>query len=231
MKFIQPVFVRIIFSLTLTALVAFGANAQVQPADGAITQAQAHIKSKGIDKGNDAWRVRLPKFTPLKFTGGVNYFWNVETNKGTMKIQLMHETAPNHVSSTIYLTELGFYDDLTFHRVIPGFMAQGGCPLGRGHGGPGYNYDGEFKGKTKHNKRGVLSMANTGRPTSDGSQFFILFGQAPHLDGKHTIFGQVVEGLDVLDKLEAAGSRRGTTSEPLKMVKSTISTEAAPVEK
>ena len=126
-----------------------------------------------------------------------------------------------HVSNFIYLARLGFYDDMPFHRVITGFMAQGGCPLGTGTGNPGYSFDGEFGGSAKHDKAGRLSMANAG-PGSDGSQFFLTFVPTPHLDGKHTIFGQVVEGMDTLKKLEAGGSQTGRTTEPLTMEKVTI---------
>jgi cyclophilin family peptidyl-prolyl cis-trans isomerase len=146
----------------------------------------------------------------------------METNKGPIQIELMPDAAPMHVTSFIYLSRLGFYDGLSFHRVIPGFMAQGGDPLGNGMGGPGYKYDGEFSSpKAKHSAPGMLSMANAG-PGTDGSQFFITFVPTPFLDGKHTVYGKVVEGMDNLKKLEAAGSQSGKTSEPLKIEKVTI---------
>jgi cyclophilin family peptidyl-prolyl cis-trans isomerase len=110
---------------------------------------------------------------------------------------------------------------LAFHRVITGFMAQGGCPLGTGTGGPGYQYGGEFSPSVKHNTPGLLSMANAG-PNTDGSQFFLTFVPTPWLDGKHTVYGKVVEGLDTLSKLEAAGSESGRTSEPLRIESVTI---------
>jgi peptidylprolyl isomerase len=131
-----------------------------------------------------------------------------------------------HVSSTIYLTTLGFYDDLIFHRVIPGFMAQGGDPTGTGAGNPGYKYDGEFsnnfEGELGHNQAGRLSMANAG-PGTDGSQFFLTFKPTPFLDGKHTVFGQVVNDLEgSLTKIEALGSRSGRTKKAIKIIKATI---------
>jgi cyclophilin family peptidyl-prolyl cis-trans isomerase len=132
-----------------------------------------------------------------------------------------------HVSSTIYLTRLGFYDDTIFHRVIPRFMAQGGDPTGTGRGGPGYKYEGEFDASVKHNRPGLLSMANAG-PDTDGSQFFITFVATPHLNGKHTIFGRVVEGMDTVKELEKLGSRNGTPREELQLEKATIAVEDAP---
>jgi cyclophilin family peptidyl-prolyl cis-trans isomerase len=117
---------------------------------------------------------------------------------------------------------MGFYDGIVFHRVITKFMAQGGCPLGNGSGGPAYGFNGEFSPTVKHNRPGLLSMANTGQPNSDGSQFFLTFVPTPWLDGKHTLFGEVVSGMDVLKALEAKGSQSGATSEKLMMTKVTI---------
>jgi cyclophilin family peptidyl-prolyl cis-trans isomerase len=108
--------------------------------------------------------------------------------------------------------------------VIDGFMAQGGCPLGTGTGGPGYKYDGEFSRAVRHDRKGLLSMANAG-PGTDGSQFFLTFVPTPHLDGKHTIFGEVTEGMDTLSALEQRGTRSGTTTEPLKMIRTSIEVE------
>jgi cyclophilin family peptidyl-prolyl cis-trans isomerase len=129
-----------------------------------------------------------------------------------------------HVSSTIYLARLGFYDEIIFHRVITGFMAQGGDPLGRGTGGPGYNYGGEFSRQARHDRPGLLSMANAG-PGTDGSQFFLTFVPTPHLDDNHTIFGKIVEGMEVLREIEKRGSQSGSTSEELVMRSTAISVE------
>jgi cyclophilin family peptidyl-prolyl cis-trans isomerase len=145
----------------------------------------------------------------------------MKTNKGPVTIQLLPDVAPMHVTNFIYLTKLGFYDGIKFHRVITNFMAQGGDPLGNGTGGPGYQFDGEFSDKAKHDKGGKLSMANAG-PGTDGSQFFLTFVPTPWLDGKHSIFGEVTEGMETLKALEAAGSQSGATSEPLKMEKVTV---------
>jgi peptidylprolyl isomerase len=175
-----------------------------------------------IDKADPHWKTQLKKPPLLKFMQDKDYFWDLKTNQGELTIKLFTDSAPMHVSSTIYLTELGFYDDLTFHRVIPGFMAQGGDPVGNGTGNPGYKYDGEFDGETSHNEAGMLSMANSG-PGTDGSQFFITFIPTPFLDGKHTVFGKVVSDVDnSLAKIEALGSRRGRTEEEIKIIKASI---------
>lgn len=170
------------------------------------------------------WKVKLTKPELKQFDPNTDYFWVLETNKGTIKIKLMPDVAPMHVTSTIFLTEKGFYDGTIFHRVIPEFMAQGGDPIGTGTGGPGYQYAGETNPNVKHDRPFLVSMANAG-PNTDGSQFFITFKATPWLDGKHTIFGEVVEGQDVVKKLEAAGTPQGTTKEELKIIKATIETK------
>jgi cyclophilin family peptidyl-prolyl cis-trans isomerase len=192
--------------------------------DVAIAAIDAFIAEKNIDKSASGWKTRLPKPPKVDFDSGKTYYWNLETNVGAIKIKLMPDVAPMHVSSTIYLTRLGFYDDVPFHRVITGFMAQGGDPLGRGTGGPGYKYAGEFDSKVRHDKPGILSMANAG-PGTDGSQFFITFVKTPHLDDRHTIFGEVVEGMNTVKELEKRGSRSGRPSEPLKIESAKITVE------
>ncbi|MBX2943471.1 MAG: peptidylprolyl isomerase [Cyclobacteriaceae bacterium] len=124
----------------------------------------------------------------------------IHTNKGTMKVEFFEKDAPNTVKNFTDLAEKGFYDGLTFHRVIPNFVIQGGCPDGTGAGGPGYKIDCELNGENQYHDRGVLSMAHAGRNTG-GSQFFICHGRdnTKHLDRNHTVFGKVVEGLDVID--------------------------------
>ncbi len=122
---------------------------------------------------------------------------------GVMKGELYPEIAPKTVENFIKLAEEGFYDGLIFHRVIPGFMIQGGCPDGTGMGGPGYSIEGEFtangfKNDLKH-ARGVMSMARAMDPNSAGSQFFIMVADAPHLDGQYAAFGKIIEGMDVAD--------------------------------
>ena len=126
-------------------------------------------------------------------------------NGDIMKAELYPEIAPNTVKNFVDLINRGFYDGLIFHRVIPGFMIQGGCPEGNGMGGPGYSIKGEFsrngfKNELKHTK-GVLSMARTMDPNSAGSQFFIMVEDAPHLDDQYASFGKVIEGMKVVDKI------------------------------
>jgi peptidyl-prolyl cis-trans isomerase B (cyclophilin B) len=123
----------------------------------------------------------------------------IETNMGMIKLKFYPDVAPNHCRNFIRLAKDGFYDNLIFHRVIKGFMIQGGCPQGTGTGGPGWNLDAEFN-QRKHLK-GTLSMARSTDPNSAGSQFFICLEPQPGLDGKYTVFGQVIEGQDVVDKI------------------------------
>jgi cyclophilin family peptidyl-prolyl cis-trans isomerase len=192
--------------------------------DKAMQTLDEQIAKAKPDKSKAGWRTTLTKPAVLAFDPAQTYYARMVTNKGTILIKLMPQVAPMHVTSFAYLTKLGYYDGLTFHRVIPGFMAQGGCPLGTGTGGPGYQFDGEYSPTVKHNKGGYLSMANAG-PGTDGSQFFLTFVATPWLDGKHSIFGEVVEGTDVLKALEALGSQSGRTSERLTMDKVTIETK------
>ena len=125
------------------------------------------------------------------------------TKKGVMKIEFFEKDAPNTVKNFIDLASDGYYDGLTFHRVIPNFVIQGGCSKGDGTGGPGYQISCELDGENQYHDRGVLSMAHAGRNTG-GSQFFICHSRenTAHLDGNHTVFGKVVEGLDVIDQIK-----------------------------
>ena len=149
---------------------------------------------------------------------------------GVIKAELYPDIAPNTVNNFISLVEKGFYNGLIFHRVIPGFMIQGGCPNGNGMGGPGYQIPGEFTANGFQNDlkhaRGVLSMARAMDPDSAGSQFFIMHEDAPHLDGQYAAFGQVLEGMDVVDRIAAA--KTGWADKPLTpqiMQKVTVDTQ------
>ena len=152
-----------------------------------------------------------------------------ETNQGTIKAELFPDVAPNTVNNFISLVKHGFYDGLISHRVIPGFMIQGGDPQGTGMGGPGYSIKGEFIMNNFNNellhKRGVLSMARSQSPNSAGSQFFIMVDDAPHLNAQYASFGQVIEGMEAVDKIVAA--QRDYNDRPLEnqiMEKVTVET-------
>jgi peptidyl-prolyl cis-trans isomerase A (cyclophilin A) len=152
------------------------------------------------------------------------------TTEGTFKIRLFDEEAPNTVGNFVGLAEgtkeftdpktgqktrRPFFNGLNFHRVIEGFMIQGGCPLGTGTGGPGYKFADEFSAKLRHTKPGLLSMANAG-PNTNGSQFFITLAATPWLDNKHSIFGEVVEGMDVVAKIGSTAT--GANDRPVKPI-------------
>ncbi len=128
----------------------------------------------------------------------------IATEKGDMVVDLYEKDAPKTVANFVKLSKEGFYDGLTFHRVIPDFVIQGGCPDGTGAGGPGYSIDCELDGENQYHDKGVLSMAHAGRNTG-GSQFFVCHSRngTAHLDGNHTCFGKVVEGLDIIDEIQA----------------------------
>ena len=124
----------------------------------------------------------------------------IQTNKGNIHLDLQDEKAPKTVENFTKLVEKGFYDGLKFHRVIDNFMIQTGCPDGRGTGGPGYTFKDEFHPELKHDRPGILSMANAG-PNTNGSQFFITHVPCPWLDNKHAVFGHVTEGQDIVDAI------------------------------
>jgi len=190
-------------------------------ADAAIKAIDAQIAKAAPKKAEAGWRQKLPIPTAVKFDASKQYMAHMMTSKGEIVLKLMPDVAPLHVTNFIYLARMGFYDGLIFHRVIPGFMAQGGCPIGNGAGNPGYGFNGEFSPAARHTRPGMLSTANAG-PGTDGSQFFITFVPTGFLDGKHTIYGEVASGMDVLKALEAKGSPSGATSEKLTITKVTI---------
>lgn len=131
----------------------------------------------------------------------------IKTNKGNMNVEFYEKDAPNTVANFVKLAKDGFYNNLTWHRVLPDFVIQGGCPKGNGTGGPGYSIDCELDGENQYHDRGVLSMAHAGRNTG-GSQFFVCHSRlnTAHLDGNHTCFGKVTDGLEVIDKIRVGDS-------------------------
>ncbi len=135
------------------------------------------------------------------------YTAKMKTDVGTMVIELFADKTPKTVNNFVFLARQGFYDGVIFHRVIANFMAQGGDPTGSGSGGPGYKFADEFHPSLKHDKQGILSMANAG-PGTNGSQFFITHVPTPHLDNRHSVFGQVIEGLDVLMAIKPRDPQR-----------------------
>lgn len=167
-----------------------------------------------------------PAATPAEETAAPkapNPVVRITTSVGDMLVELFEDECPNTVANFIELASKGFYIDMSFHRVIPGFMAQGGCPYSKyensqggqpGTGGPGYRFADEFNPKLKHTGRGILSMANSGANTN-GSQFFITFAATPWLDGHHTVFGKVIKGLEILDKIEKVGTQQGTPTKSI----------------
>ncbi len=142
----------------------------------------------------------------------------IETTMGPVVIELFAREAPGTVDNFLKLAAKGYYDGIVFHRVIPGFMIQTGDPTGTGRGGPGYTIKDEFHPKLRHDKAGVVSMAKTAAPDSGGSQFFITHGPTPHLDDLHSIFGQVIEGLEVVVKIgDAPRDGADRPRSPIKM--------------
>ncbi len=151
------------------------------------------------------------------------YTASMETSCGAIEIELFAKETPITVNSFVFLAREGFYDGLTFHRIVPDFVIQGGDPKGDGTGGPGYQFEDEIVDSLKFDQEGLLAMANSG-PATNGSQFFIVTGQASHLNGKHTIFGKVTKGMEAVDKIKAteADPSTGTPAEKVYIEKVTI---------
>lgn len=195
------------------------------PTDPAMTAIDAFIRESNVNTSGTRWRTSLPKPPRVRFDPAKTYYWKLVTNKGEIRFRMLTDIAPMHVGSTFYLTRLGYYDGLAFHRILKGFMAQGGDPLGNGRGGPGYKYSGEFDDSARHDAAGVLSMANAG-PGTDGSQFFITFGPTPALNDRHTVFGRAEspESLATIKKIESFGAQRdpGRPTEPILIERATI---------
>ncbi len=137
----------------------------------------------------------------MKIDPKKKYIATIETNRGNIELQLSPENAPKTVNNFVFLAREGFYDGVTFHRVINDFMIQGGDPTGSGRGGPGYSFEDETRNNPLKHETGVISMANAG-PNTNGSQFFITHSPQPHLNGKHTVFGKVIAGMDVVNAIK-----------------------------
>lgn len=138
------------------------------------------------------------------------YKVTVDTTKGLIEMELYAQHAPKTVNNFVFLAKKGFYDGVSFHRVIPNFVIQGGDPTGTGRGGPGYHFEDEVEDNPLTHERGVISMANAG-PNTNGSQFFITHSPQTHLNGKHTVFGKVVKGLDIVDEIRVGDKMKRIT--------------------
>ena len=179
--------------IIMTMSMFLGCSSEPEPSESPTQATPSNSQSEqaeGSDK-NDG----LP---PMTIDVNKTYIASIDTEKGTINIELFAKDAPVTVNNFVYLAKEGFYDGTTFHRVIPGFMAQGGDPTGTGSGGPGYTFEDEINEHS--HETGVISMANSGADTN-GSQFFITYAPQPHLDGLHTVFGKVIEGMKVLNRL------------------------------
>ncbi len=139
-----------------------------------------------------------------------SYKVTIETDRGNIELDLYANYAPKTVNNFVFLARQGFYDGVTFHRVISNFMVQGGDPTGTGRGGPGYRFEDEFAGNPLRHETGVISMANAG-PNTNGSQFFITHGPQPHLDNRHTVFGKVTAGQNVVDAIRQGDAMNKVT--------------------
>ena len=190
-------------ALLVLALVGCGADDETTPPASA--EATSTPKPTGGVKQFDA-----PP--PMTIDPGKSYTATMKLESGgEVVIELFDTDAPKTVNNFVFLARQGYFDGITFHRVIPGFMAQTGDPTGTGRGGPGYTIEDEFSPNLRHDVPGILSMANKGTPKSGGSQFFITFVPTPHLDGKHSVFGKVVAGMDVVNKITVRDPNTATS--------------------
>ncbi len=194
-----------------------GASTTTAAGSGAAGGNLLNLERPAYDKSAPNWKlgVQMPKvanFDPKK-----DYFVTLHTTFGDITLRLFPDVAPQHVTSFINLVEIGFYDDVRFHRIIPGFMMQGGDPLGQGSGGPAYKMKAEFNPR-KH-LRGTLAAARTPDPNSAGSQFYICFKETPFLDNQYTVFGEVTQGLDIVDKFEKIGTPSGKPTADARIVR------------
>jgi peptidyl-prolyl cis-trans isomerase B (cyclophilin B) len=189
-----------------SGIISSAANSGEKPAKNNPADKNKQTEVEGMEP--------LKSFTGSEYVNPANKIAIMETNMGTIKLKFFPEVAPIHVQSFIHLANKGFFNGLTFHRIIDGFVIQGGCPKGDGTGGPGYRIKAEFN-NIKH-QLGVLSMARSQEPDSGGSQFFICLGDLPKLDGKYTVFGTTIEGIDVVKAIGKVAT--DASDKPLKPV-------------
>ena len=218
-------------SVVLLMALASPASSDLTAKPALLQRCDDYISAIDLDREEEDWRLRTPPPPALQVEPGEEVHWILETSVGSMRFQLFHDIAPNHVSNTIYLSRLGFYDGLFFHRIIPGFMAQSGSPDGSPDGGPAYRFASEFsrKRRGRHGRVGTLSAAHPdGRYDYDGSQFFITFKAQPSLDGEHTVYGKMIEGRETLRALGHAGTPRGKPRRKIQILSARI--EVVPAE-
>jgi len=184
---------------TLLAVLALACNGNGEGTPSTQDEAQLTEQTPATSPSLELTPMTFAERPELSIDPDKKYIAIIETEKGTFRIQLKPDLAIQTVNSFVFLAREGYYDGVTFHRVIPGFMAQGGDPTGTGSGGPGYTLPAEFS-DTPY-VRGTVGMARTADPDSGGSQFFITFGEQPNLNGQYTVFGEITEGMDVVDSL------------------------------
>ena len=204
----------------VAALLAAGAACGRRRRDDAHSDAPRHsTPGSAATTGPAAGQYATPP--AMAIDPAKSYIAVLETDKGTIRIKLLPDIAPQTVNSFVFLTRQGYFDGVTFHRVLPGFVAQGGDPTGTGRGGPGYNLPDEFSDRPID--KGIVAMANTGQPNSGGSQFFITYVRRADLDGKYTVFGEVIEGMDVAEKLTPRNPEQNPNAPPGdRIIKATI---------
>ena len=201
--------------LTLAAVFALTAacgSDDGEPDETTSTQTQTQTQSKPTEEPKSSGPKKYDAPPSMTIDPDKKYTATFNLEKGeSFVIELFAKEAPTTVNNFVFLARDGYYDDVTFHRVIPGFMAQGGDPTGTGTSGPGYTIPDEFSPLRRHDSAGVLSMANTGSPNSGGGQWFITFVPTPHLDDAHTVFGKVVEGMEVVNDITVRDPSTATT--------------------
>ncbi|TRZ51900.1 peptidylprolyl isomerase [bacterium] len=207
-------FFSMLIVMLAASVILFGCGKKDEPKTDANKNTQVQTQTKQQDAKKESPADKKDSLTK-KDEKKLN-FVKVETTMGTFKIKLFSNEAPITTDNFRSLVEKGFYDGIIFHRVIDGFMIQGGDPTGTGRGGSGTTIPDEFGPGLKHSKKGILSMANAG-PNTGTSQFFITLAPTPHLDGKHAIFGEVVEGMDVVEKI--GKTKTGAQDRPVEDIK------------
>ena len=195
--------------LLVGAIVALYQFAVRRPRSGVgQTAAEVAATAAGEEVPSEEAAMSWPEPPPMSIDLSKTYEAVIKTEKGDVRLELYDDRVPVTVNNFVFLSRQGFYDGVTFHRVIPGFMAQTGDPTGTGSGGPGYRFDDEFDHTLRHDSEGIVSMANAG-PDTNGSQFFIICAPQPHLDDHHAVFGRVIEGMEVMRGLSVRDPSEG----------------------